>query len=203
MNRYPTFTALTHHEREHHDYRVHLRLGTSGIAVLAPHGSKIERGTTPIANAIAGAEHTFYSFEGIKPTLKANRILHVPSNHFDEPRALTAVASAQRVITIHGAKGQEHAVYAGGLDLDLREIILRQLTLAGFTADHDPSPTRQGRGPTNICNRGITGKGLQLELTYGLRGSLFGKPDTLGMRQPNDLFYRLVDTIREALASYC
>jgi phage replication-related protein YjqB (UPF0714/DUF867 family) len=199
VHRYTTFTELSRHEAEDRDYRIHLRLGVSGIAVLAPHGGKIERGTLPIAHAIAGEEHTFYAFEGIKPTLKANRALHVPSNHFDEPRALFAVAKAHRVLTLHGAKGTEEAVYAGGLDLELRLDVLRALNAAGFTADHDPSPTRQGRGPTNICNRGSTGRGLQLELTFGLRKQLFGPPDEQGIRHPNTLFHQFVMAIREVL----
>ena len=202
MHRYTTFTELSRHEIENRDYRVHLRLGASGIAVLAPHGGKIERGTLPIANAIAGEEHTFYAFEGIKPTLKANRLLHVPSNHFDEPRALFAVSRAHRVITFHGAKGTEEAVYAGGLDFELRLDVLGALNAAGFTADHDPSPTRQGRGPTNICNRGRTGRGLQLELTFGLRKRMFGHPDEQGLRHPTTLFHQLVMTIREVLHRY-
>jgi phage replication-related protein YjqB (UPF0714/DUF867 family) len=156
----------------------------------------------PIANAIAGEEHTFYGFEGIKPTLKANRVLHVPSNNFDEPRALFAVAKAHRVITLHGAKGTEEAVYTGGLDLELRLDVLCALNAAGFSADHDPSPTRQGRGLTNICNRGRTGNGLQLELTFGLRKRMFGHPDAQGFRHPTALFHRLVMAIREVLRRY-
>jgi phage replication-related protein YjqB (UPF0714/DUF867 family) len=202
MHRYTTFTELSRHEMEDRDYRIHLRLGTSGIAVVAPHGGLIERGTLPIAKAVAGEEHTFYSFEGIKPTLKANRALHVPSNNFDEPRALQAVAEAHRVITLHGAKGTEEAVYAGGLDFELRMDVLRTLKAAGFRADHDPSPTRQGRGPTNICNRGKTGMGLQLELTFALRKRLFGQLDDNGVRQPTGLFHELVFAIREVLHHY-
>ncbi len=202
MHRYTTFTELSRHEVEDRDYRIHLRLGTSGIAVVAPHGGLIERGTLPIAKAIAGEEHTFYGFEGIKPTLRANRVLHVPSNHFDEPRALSAVAEAHRVITLHGAKGTEAAVYAGGLDLELRLAMLRALNAAGFSADHDPSPTRQGRGPTNICNRGKTGMGLQLELTFALRKRLFGQLDEKGGRQPTGLFHELVHAIRQVLHHY-
>jgi phage replication-related protein YjqB (UPF0714/DUF867 family) len=202
VHRYTTFTELSRHEVEDRDYRIHLRLGASGIAVVAPHGGKIERGTLPIARAIAGEDHTFYGFEGIKSTLKANRALHVPSNHFDEPRALFAVAKAHRVITLHGAKGAEEAIYAGGLDLELRLDMLRALSGAGFTADHDPSPTRQGRGPTNICNRGQSGRGLQLELTFGLRKRMFGHPDGQGFRHPTALFHQLVMTIRDVLCRY-
>jgi len=199
---YPDFAELARHETEGVDYRVHLRHGTSGCAVLAPHGGRIERGTGPIANAIAGQEHGYYCFEGIKPRLKSNRVLHLASDDFDEPRAVALVSRCWRVATIHGAAGNEAAVYAGGLDLELRAAVLQALRRAGFHAADDPSPTRQGRGPTNICNRGRSGRGLQLELTYGLRRALFGEPGEGDRRQPNQRCRELVTVIRGVLAGF-
>ncbi|MGH8645237.1 MAG: poly-gamma-glutamate hydrolase family protein, partial [Gammaproteobacteria bacterium] len=184
------------------DYRIRVRHGRSGIAILAPHGGRIERGTTPLAEAIAGQDHTFYSFEGIKAELRQNRDLHITSDYFDEPRAVLTVARAHRVIAIHGAKGLEAAVYLGGLDTVLRRRVLTVLSETGFVAADDPSPTRQGRGRTNICNRGPTGKGLQLELTLGLRKSLFLQPEEGGSWHPSPLFLRLVSAVRWALSAY-
>lgn len=195
-DKYANFTELDWHETEQVDYRIHFRNGNSGVAILAPHGGKIERGTMAIANAIAGPDHSFYCFEGIKPRLRDNRDLHIASNCFDEPRALAAVAKADRVLTIHGAKGGEAAVYAGGLDWELRYQILQALTEEGFYACNDPSPTRQGRGLSNICNQGKSGQGLQLELTFGIRKLLFGEADWHGSRTPTELFYRLVKACR-------
>jgi phage replication-related protein YjqB (UPF0714/DUF867 family) len=144
----------------------------------------------------------FYCFEGIKPDLKQNRILHITSDNFDEPRALAIVRSAEKVVTIHGAKGNEKAIYAGGLDIDLKEKVLISLIGAGFAAIHDPSPSRQGKGLTNICNRGSSGKGLQLELTFGLRKAMFCPPDAQGIRDPNQLFQGFVAAVRAVLADY-
>ncbi len=48
------------------DYLILSRQGTSGIAVMAPHGGGIEPGTSEIANRVAGDEHAYYSFEGLK-----------------------------------------------------------------------------------------------------------------------------------------
>ena len=97
MDKYSNFADLKRNQIEGQDYRIHLRLGNSGAAILVPHGGKIERGTMGVANAIASLDHSYYCFEGIKPVLKQNRDLHLTSNHFDEPLALFAVANADRV----------------------------------------------------------------------------------------------------------
>lgn len=199
-DKYVNFEALAQSETEHVDYRVHVRYGHTGVALLAPHGGRIERGTTQIAKAIAGDDHAYYCFEGIKPGIKANRDLHLTSNHFDEPRALKMVEKADHVVTIHGAAGSEVAIYTGGLDLELRRQLFYSLTAAGFTIRDDPSPTRQGRGLTNICNRGASGRGLQLELTFGLRKLMFSQPDQSGVKRPTALFHRLVNASRNGIA---
>lgn len=196
MDRYRSFAELARHEREGRDWRVRLRPGASAFAILAPHGGRIERGTSWLADAIAGAEHTFYAFEGLRR--RANHRLHLTSNRFDEPRALAAVARARTVITVHGAAGAEAAVYAGGLDEALRERLLAALAGAGFDAAPDPSPTSQGRGATNICNRGRSGRGVQLELPVGMRRRLFDR-EGAGTWRPNAAAARLAETVRAVL----
>ena len=199
MDKYRNFAQLKRYEVEHLDYRIQFRVGGSRIAVVAPHGGKIERGTSQIAKAIAGEDHSFYGFEGIKPALSDNRDLHITSNNFDEPRALSLVRDADVVISIHGAKGMESAVYTGGLDQQLGRRVLISLNRLEIFACNDPSPTRQGKCASNICNRGRSRKGLQLELTFGLRKRLFGGKDNSGVRQPTELFSDLVYGIRRVL----
>ena len=199
MDKYANFDDLQRKEVEGVDYRIHLRRGRSGIAIVAPHGGKIERGTLPLANAIAGADHSYYGFEGIKSPVRANRILHLTSNNFDEPRAQSLISNCKTVITIHGAKGMRTAVYAGGLDMGLRKIMLGALKQAGFDAKDDPSPTRQGRGANNICNRGLNGRGLQLELTLGLRKSMFRPIQDDQGWATTEIFTQFVDVMRRTL----
>ena len=182
---------------EGRDYRIRLRQGMRTFAIMAPHGGKIERGTSQLAEAIAGTEHAFYSFEGIKN--KNNHYLHITSDRFDEPRALALAKRVRTVITIHGAKGRDRNIYTGGQNPDLEQQLLDALSDAGFTAMHDPSPTRQGMGVTNICNRGYAGGGIQIELTQGLRKNLYN-PVNGGVNWiPNELFYVLVETLRTVL----
>ncbi len=196
-DRYASYAELLRDHAEGRDFRVHVRHADSPYAIVAPHGGRIERGTLQIADAIAGVEHTFYAFEGIRP--RANRVLHITSNRFDEPRALAAVARARTVVSVHGAFGDAEVVWAGGLDLALRAHLLARLCAAGFAADDDPSPTRQGRGPTNICNRGRSGRGVQFELPAGLRRRLYERLPAGGWR-PAPLFEVFVATLRAALA---
>ncbi len=199
MDRYANFDELSLKEVEGLDYRIHFRQGHSGTAIVAPHGGKIERGTLQIAAAIAGDNHSYYGFEGIKPILRNNRVLHITSNNFDEPRAISLVSKAERVVTIHGAKGMQSAVYAGGLDMRLRTAVLDSLDKLGFATENDPSPSRQGKGATNICNRGLTRQGLQLELTFGLRKSMVTSVDAGHRWKTTEVFVSFVAGVRRAL----
>lgn len=178
------------------DYRISVRRGRSAYAIVAPHGGKIERGTTRIAEAIAGDEHTFYSFSGLKP--RQNHILHLSSNRFDEPTAIQVVESVDTVITIHGACGKESVAYFGGLDVPLRSRMLKALNDSGFFAATDPSPTRQGKRTTNICNRGRSGQGVQIELTVGLRKRLF-EQIRRDLWIPSERFHLFVAVLRAVL----
>ena len=197
MDKYANFAGLCRGERLDEDYRIHVRAGKTSYAIVAPHGGFIERGTQQLADALAGGEHAFYCFEAIRRP--AAHRLHVTSDNFDEPQALAAVAQAETVVSVHGARGTHAAAYFGGLDLELRSLMIERLLRAGITAANDPSPRRQGRGITNICNRGRSSKGVQLELTVGMRKSLFRQlPD--GGWEPNGLFAIFVSTLREVLA---
>lgn len=196
MRKYANYMDLSRHEIADRDYRIRLRRGTSAYAILAPHGGRIERGTTRIAEAIAGDEHTFYSFDGIKA--RQNHVLHLSSNTFDEPRAMQVVEGVETVITIHGACGKEAVAYFGGLDLHLRSRMLDALRDGGFIAESDPSPTRQGTRITNICNRGRSGQGVQIELTVGMRKELCDQIHR-DLWVPNEQFHRFVAVLRAVL----
>ncbi|MBA3494594.1 MAG: poly-gamma-glutamate hydrolase family protein [Gammaproteobacteria bacterium] len=197
MDRYGSYALLSASEVEGRDYRVHVRLADSPFAVVAPHGGRIERGTLPIAEAIAGNEHTYYCFEGIKP--RRNYSLHITSDKFDEPRALAAVQRVRTVVTIHGAGGSGCVVYLGGLDSTLRARLISALNASGFAAVEDPSPTRQGTGKTNICNRGRSGRGVQIELPIGLRKQMFNEAAP-SVWHPNAIFERFVESVRRVLS---
>lgn len=200
---YDNFAHLSRHEQEGVDFRVSYRHGSSGIAIVAPHGGFVERGTSHLTLAIAGEEHSYYLFEGLKPRLRDNRILHLTSNRFDDPRALEVVSRVKRVVTIHGANQLTvQAVYGGGRDEELKQHIMQTCLAHGVHSEQDPSPTRQGVGVTNICNRGPGGAGVQLEFTSGLRRQMFDPKDANGIRRPNAMLDHVAGIIRKALDTF-
>ncbi|MBU0987226.1 MAG: poly-gamma-glutamate hydrolase family protein, partial [Proteobacteria bacterium] len=128
--KYQSFTELEKNEIEGKDYQIRKRYGPSGIAVMAPHGGGIEPGTTEIADAVSGSEHTFYTFSGLKK--QGNAALHITSRQFDEPQGNQIVADAKTVLTIHGFKGNEKLVYIGGRDKRLKACLRKALIEANF-----------------------------------------------------------------------
>jgi phage replication-related protein YjqB (UPF0714/DUF867 family) len=195
--RYRSFAELEVREREGWDFRVRWRRGESGILFMAPHGGCIEPGTTEIAEAAAGEEHGFYTFSGTKES--GNRFLHITSTLFDEPRALDALGEASIVITVHGSGHRAAGVFVGGRDADLGLKVTRNLQLAGFEVWDSP-PGLKGTGRANVCNRGTTGRGVQMEVSNGLRRRMFSNLKRPGRAVTTDDFYRFVEALRAALA---
>jgi phage replication-related protein YjqB (UPF0714/DUF867 family) len=169
------------------------------VLILAPHGGGIERGTSELARSIAGDDLSFYLFEGLMPTARQSQALHITSTRFDEPRCLKLISKFQKALAIHGCGGKEPMIYVGGKDDDLKNALIAELSARGH-------PIQLGTGRfagifhTNICNRTISGKGVQLELSNGLRRSLFYNWRTRKSRKTaTTLFGRLVSDIRDVL----
>lgn len=167
---YKNFKELAEREIEGRDYQIRMDLRDGRFLVMAPHGGRIEPGTTEIAEAIAGMDYSFYSFEGLKA--EGNSVLHIESHLFDEPRALQAVNQADITITVHGQLDQkDEFIMVGGLNADLCLEIKCQLEAAGFQT-RPPTEGLQGTDPKNICNRGRLKAGVQLEMSRKVRDSL-------------------------------
>lgn len=179
-DKYRNFAELNANERSGIDYRIHVENRDTPVAVIAPHGGSIEPGTLEIAAAISDDTFSFYAFEALRAAGKRGN-LHITSARFDEPRALELVGKARKIIAVHGrADGGDLAtVGVGGLDASLREEIILALTAAGFSAAAVFEGGLAGRDPENICNRGVTGAGVQLELPRTLRRQLTTRPELL------------------------
>jgi phage replication-related protein YjqB (UPF0714/DUF867 family) len=151
------------------DYTVRvMRRDGSRVAVLAPHGGRIEGRTSEIARLIAGEDYSLYLFEGLRTTGDNFDCLHLASRYFDEPRALELISGCDTVVAVHGYAAAGPDVLLGGLDRPLKEKIARSLGESGFSYLMD-GHRFPGSQPSNICNRGRSGKGVQLELSEGLR----------------------------------
>jgi phage replication-related protein YjqB (UPF0714/DUF867 family) len=164
---------------------------------MAPHGGGIEPGTIDIADYLAGCDYTFYAFKGLKKT--GNKILHVKSNTFDEPIALKAAKNADIVISIHGAKDKSEIVHIGGTNQELKQTMMNALRSAGFDAIISEIPGLRGIKPENICNRCKTKKGVQLEISRGLRETLFENLQHRSLRKKTIVFYQFVKVLKESL----
>lgn len=167
MDKYSCFSELAASERRGADYEIAARRRPeSRVAIIAPHGGGIERGTARIAEHIAGAEFSFYCFRGLKH--RRNRDLHITSHNFDEPECLGLVAEHAWVLAIHGCREAEERAFLGGLDNVLIRELEADLLAAGIDVQ-SAGHAYPGRHPSNICNRGARGIGAQFELTKPFR----------------------------------
>ena len=169
-DKYPDFNTLAASEPAEH-YAITARPGqTPNVAIIAPHGGKIEWRTSEIARAIAGQDYSYYLFEGRKA--RDNGELHITSPNFDEPQCLALIAPARIVLGIHGCQG-ENAIYVGGLHVPLADALYEALVADGLPAQRygHQFPAVHSE---NICNRGAGGGGAQLELTLDMRQEPIG-----------------------------
>ncbi len=179
------------------DYRIIACSRPAPIAVIAPHGGGIEPGTSKLARAIAGQEFSLYCFEGRKAD--CNEALHITSTRFDEPACLAIVAASDTVLALHGSAEQEETVHIGGRDARLARRLCEVLNAAGFAAQPDDTADHSGRLAANICNRGRPGRGCQLEISNGLRLTLFEGLKRQQRKHITARFEALVAAVRTVL----
>jgi len=196
-DQYSRFEALARREVDGRDFRVRSCQRDGPTIVVAPHGGRIEPGTSEIAEAIAGADLSFYAFEGTKP--RHNGWLHITSTRFDEPQCLKLIASVERVVTIHGENSLDKIVFLGGRDVGGLAHLSAALERRGFSVRKHRIRALQGLAPSNICNRGKGRAGIQLELSRGLRSTLFRSLSTEGRTTRTQRFHEFIAAVRDAI----
>ena len=206
---YPNFEALSAAETSGVDYDILVRRETVAFAIVAPHGGGIEGGTSELADAVAdpapgetgGNRHSFYAFEGLKR--RGNGVLHITSTCFNEPMCLTLIGACARVVTIHGEESTgDVEIFVGGLDDTLGRCVTQELEADGFTVGVHPDGDLQGRDLRNLCNRGTTRAGLQLELSRGVRLTMFESLSAEGRKHKKPRFGVFVIALRRALREH-
>lgn len=175
--KYRNFEELNSVETEGVDFDIELIDRNSPLAAIAIHGGNIEPGTTEIAKIISGEDLSFYSSIG-KKAEGGNADLHITSSHFDEPKCLALVSKSEKVISIHGKSGKEEFVMLGGLDEEIIKKISELLAGGGFEV-REATEEVKGDSPDNICNKCSSGKGVQLEISRGLRDKFLDDKDKL------------------------
>ncbi len=185
-DKYTSFDDLRKNEALLTDYTISISDVGSTVTIIAPHGGRIEPRTSYIARNIARSKFNYYCFEGVKE--KNNWHLHITSHNFDEPEALKLVARSQTVVAIHACSDRDSRVYLGGLDEALIRHVASSLAAQQITIAKQ-NPKYRGKNPANICNRGNSGKGVQLEISRGLRDDI-------------KKAHHLAETIHTALADF-
>lgn len=109
-----------------------------------------------------------------------NQELHVTSANYDEPQALKIAEKSARIVAIHGRCDEDdpNTTCIGGLDTDTGQKIAQQLKKAGFPIEA-PCKRFPALNPQNICNRGTSKKGVQLEIPISLRTRLISDKEEL------------------------
>lgn len=195
-DRYVSFSELAKHETEGRAFVRQVAARRSPLLILAPHGGGIEPGTGELAQAIAGERYSLYVFDSLKKDFGS--VLHLTSTRFDDPVCLDLLQVSRTAIALHGCLDIIPCVYVGGLDQALAELLSWALSKAGFQTIDDDSE-HAGRSPSNLCNRCASGRGVQLELSKGLRDQMF-----LGMlrwqrKTVTSIFVDFVTCVRDAL----
>jgi phage replication-related protein YjqB (UPF0714/DUF867 family) len=165
MDKYSCFRELTHYEN---DFELEFCDRNSSVTILAPHGGRIEPHTTEIARLIAGDTYNYFCFNGRKEG--CNKDLHITSHRYDAGQAILLVNKSLTVIAVHGCSSEKSILFLGGLDTHLKKHIAAELKTNNIAVDQSSS-AYGGTHSNNICNRGITGKGVQLECSRPLRDS--------------------------------
>jgi phage replication-related protein YjqB (UPF0714/DUF867 family) len=198
-DKFRSFEDLEKNETAGIDYRILVRQGRTGFSVCAPHGGGIEEGTSEIADAIAGEEFSLYTFDGLKS--KNNGELHITSTLFDEPLCITLIERCKTVVTIHGQEStvDGDGVFIGGLDRGMGASIGAALKDAKFAVHKHPEANLQGLDPSNICNRGMNGEGVQIEISRSVRQGMFLSLSSKGRKEPTASFDAFVAAVRSIL----
>lgn len=196
-DKYANYMELARAQREGADFSVTVRDRGSSLVVVAPHGGAIEPGTSEIALAVASDGLSCYLFEGLKPT--GNSELHITSTNFDEPRCLQLISASMMVLALHGEGSMREVVFLGGREEELGSRLRQSLNNQGFDVAVHENQALQGLNPRNICNRGKLGRGLQLEISKGLRRTFFQSLDREGRRAKTARFVDFVSALGSAL----
>lgn len=171
MDKYHSMKELQNETIENEDWEIITEDRDSDVTILAIHGGGIEPATSEIARLIANeGQFNYFAFNGIRT--KGNNELHVTSINYDNDIAMNLVKSSERAVTIHGCLGEEDVAYIGGKDNQLKERIANELNQIGVEVKEAPSHM-SGVQDDNIVNCTKNEVGVQIELTSGLRKSLF------------------------------
>ncbi|MHB0856458.1 MAG: poly-gamma-glutamate hydrolase family protein [Anaerolineae bacterium] len=199
---YRDLTELILHCVNDRDYRFTVVDRGADVTLAAIHGGGIEPLTSELALAIAGEDHNYYAFCGLRA--QSNQLLRLPVARFREVRLDTLMARSRIGLSVLGVEGKDDAVHLGGRNQRLKRLLAEALEGMGV-AVLGPSGQSAAHHPDRFINKPREG-GVQMELTRALRAGLVDCP--LADRQWEDpahwnaRLHTLVSTVRGALDTY-
>ena len=157
------------------DYRVLVRDRQSHVTVVAPHGGRIEPGTSQLAETVAGESWNLFAFEGLKP--RGNSVLHVTSTRFSHPELELLLARSTVGVSVHGMarrySSRRWPAAAAALSL-VTALTASPLVLLGRYYDHAEQIPRTNRLVLSAAEAAMRGGSLDtpVYLDGGLRRAL-------------------------------
>lgn len=199
-DKYKTFADLASNENE---YTIELRKEDTDFLILGIHGGSIEGGTSELCRDLGRIKgRSYYLFEARKRT--NNQDLHLTSTHYDEPMCTALVPQMDKVISIHGCKGDEPFTLIGGSDREAAELLKSIFDKYGIESRILNEGDRlSGSSPDNIANKSKSGRSVQLEMSTGQRKSMFGTYTREGREgSKNEEFYKYSKALNEFIDNY-
>ena len=98
-------------------------------------------------------------------------------------------------MTVHGEASRTETVYLGGLNTSLTLALRAGLERHGYLVSERAN--LHGRDERNICNVGLTGAGVQLELSAGLRRTFFESLSRAGREKATVRLAEFTAIVRE------
>jgi phage replication-related protein YjqB (UPF0714/DUF867 family) len=164
---YTSFAELLSKHKEGVDFDRTLRVRDGAkVAILAPHGGRLENHTDTIAKDIADADFSLYCFRSRLGRGQAN--LHITSHKFDDPDCVSLVSKHRWAVALHGCSETGERVFIGGRDQPLIDDLTQSLLKVGIRVDVN-GHSYPGKHPNNICNRTASNAGVQIEMTLPFR----------------------------------
>lgn len=171
------------------DFRFVILDRRSPVTIVAPHGGRIEPGTSQVAQTIVGGEWNFFAFEGLKA--RGNSALHITSTRFRHPELERLLNCSSVGVSVHGMAEPGLRIEVGGLNAGLVELVALELRRERFDV-HEAPPSRSARNPQNFINL-VPAGGIQLEISQELRTLL---------REDPSLLFRCGGAVRSAIERY-
>jgi phage replication-related protein YjqB (UPF0714/DUF867 family) len=166
------------------------------ILIIGIHGGSIEPGISEIVKYVASDKYSYYLFEGISK--KNNYRLHISSDSFSEKRLNQILHYHSSVLSLHGCADEEEIVYFGGKDIEKINIFTKEFIDASYIVGKTPIHL-SGKSALNVVNRNISGKGIQIEISNGLREKMFKDLSSTGRTIQTEYFLNFCNTLNNCL----